>query len=394
MRRRQAATPGPSPCRGACGSRAASRGFGTGANTATPAAARASMSASLAKPPSTRCSPGRCPWTSASRSLIGRSWPLSEPLLSSVTAAIMPLRGSLAKPRLKAGRKPPSGILITRASASVVETRGSGGGLVAPLPAAPSSGPGGSSSGDGRSACRLAACRLAASCPATASAASTRRSRSAAARRRASARRRRRPPGAVLRHPRERGVAGLQHRREAVDQQLLQHGAVGDPELRQGGVVHADPAAQPLEADVLAAQPVQLAGAAHTLHRGVEPERQQNAGVGRRVPRTALDRLDRATQRREIEPLRKGPDEASPVIRRQPVLQAEGPQAHLPPLGLAQPWRRQRPLRRTLPCSGRASNKPNVDPSDIPRTMPHPGAIACCRAKRNPRPDGRKLYKL
>jgi hypothetical protein len=80
-------------------------------------------------------------------------------------------------------------------------------------------------------------------------------------------------PHAVLRHPLERGVAARQHRREAVDQQALQHGAVRDPEVGQGGVVHADPAAQPLEADVLAAQPVQLAGAAHAHHRGVEPER-------------------------------------------------------------------------------------------------------------------------
>jgi hypothetical protein len=148
----------------------------------------------------------------------------------------------------------------------------------------------------------------------------------------------RRPhPHAVLRHPLERGVARLQHRRETVDQQSLQHGAVRDPELGQRGVVHADPAAQPLEADVLAAEPVHCAGTAHALHCRVEPECQQNARVGRRMAGTALDRLDRAVQRGEIEPLGEAPDEARPVIRRQQVLQADRPQAHLPPLSLAQP---------------------------------------------------------
>jgi hypothetical protein len=78
-------------------------------------------------------------------------------------------------------------------------------------------------------------------------------------------------------------VAGLQHRRETVDQQTLQHGAVRNAELRQRGWVHANPAAQPLETNVLAAQPVQLARAPYLLHRGIEPERQQKARVGRRM---------------------------------------------------------------------------------------------------------------
>ena len=61
----------------------------------------------------------------------------------------------------------------------------------------------------------------------------------------------------------------------------------------QRRVVHADAAAQPLEADVLEAQPVQLARAAHALHRGVESQRQQDAWVSRWMPGAALDRLDR-----------------------------------------------------------------------------------------------------
>src|SRR3954452_20151357 len=39
----------------------------------------------------------------------------------------MPLRVSVANPTLKAGRNPPSAIFMTRASASVVEARGSAG---------------------------------------------------------------------------------------------------------------------------------------------------------------------------------------------------------------------------------------------------------------------------
>jgi hypothetical protein len=121
-----------------------------------------------------------------------------------------------------------------------------------------------------------------------------------------------------------------------------------DAEVGQRRVVHADPAAQPLEADVLAAQPVQLAGAAHALHRGVEPECQQDARVGRRMTGVALDRLDRAIQRRQVQPLGERPDEARPVIRRQQILQTDRPQADLPPLGPAQPWRRHGPLHRHL----------------------------------------------
>jgi hypothetical protein len=132
-------------------------------------------------------------------------------------------------------------------------------------------------------------------------------------------------PHAILGHPLERGVTGLQHRREAVDQQTPQHGAVCNPELRQRGGVHAHPAAQPLEADVLAAQPVQLARAPHPLDRGVEPKRQQKARVGRRMTGMTLDRFDRAIQRREIEPLGKGPDKARPVVRRQQIVQADRP---------------------------------------------------------------------
>ena len=181
---------------------------------------------------------------------------------------------------------------------------------------------------------RGVACRVAASWPATASAASTRRSRSAAARWRAAACRRLRPPGSASSSARSRatsaaasarqrlerdlaaeerrGGAGrrphpacrpappararrgrTEHRRDGCDQQTLQHGAMRNAEVGQGRVVDADPAAQPFEAGAVVARhsQCQFARAAYALHRGVEPERRQKARVGRRMTRTALGGL-------------------------------------------------------------------------------------------------------
>ena len=77
-----------------------------------------------------------------------------------------------------------------------------------------------------------------------------------------------------------RPLARPQHRRETVDQQRLQHGAMNHAELSQHRVVHSDTTAQQLEAGVLTAQPAQFARIAHDPNRGIErgaPE----AGEGR-----------------------------------------------------------------------------------------------------------------
>jgi len=143
--------------------------------------------------------------------------------------------------------------------------------------------------------------------------------------------------------------AGSHQCGEAIHQQALQHCTVIDPEIRQRLGVHSHPAAQPFKRDMLITQPRNLAGAADPLHGGIQPKRQQNPRVRRRVTRSPVHCLDGRKQRRQIEPLDETPHQTHPVIVRQKPVQADRAPSRLHALGKSQP--RQTPthaLRRRL----------------------------------------------
>jgi hypothetical protein len=96
------------------------------------------------------------------------------------------------------------------------------------------------------------------------------------------------------------------------------------------------PAAQPLERQVLLAQPGQRAGAADPLDRRVQPQRHQQAGVGRRMAGPPFDGLDPGVERREVEPFDEPPHQADPVPGRDQLVEAERAQLDLAPLRGAQ----------------------------------------------------------
>ena len=153
-------------------------------------------------------------------------------------------------------------------------------------------------------------------------------------------------PHAVLRHPVEPRHPGGQQRRETVDEQPLQERPLADAEVRQRLVVDAHAPAQPLEGDMLLAEPRQLARAAHPFDRRVEPERRQHPRIGRRMPRAALHRSDRVVERREVEALGEGPHQPDPMLGRHQVVEAQRPQLNLPALRPPKPRTTALPPRR------------------------------------------------
>jgi hypothetical protein len=143
--------------------------------------------------------------------------------------------------------------------------------------------------------------------------------------------------------------ARRRQRRKTVDEKLLQRRSMPDPKIRQGLGVHANAAAQPLKRDMLIAQPRNLPRARHALDRCVKPQRQQDARIGRRMARTAFNRLDPHKQRRQVEPFDKAPNHADAMIVRHEVIETNRPQSNLTPLRRPQSRRRRaRPLRRGL----------------------------------------------
>ena len=129
----------------------------------------------------------------------------------------------------------------------------------------------------------------------------------------------------------------------------MQHRSVVDPEIPQRLGVHAYAATQPLESDVFLTEAGKFAGAADPLHGGVQPKRQQNSRVRRRVTDPSGDRLDGCQQRSHVEPQDKLPYQTRPVICLQQLVQAERAPSHLVALRATQTWHpAAHPLRRRL----------------------------------------------
>ena len=186
----------------------------------------------------------------------------------------------------------------------------------------------------------------------------------------------------ILRDPVQAGHPGTDQDGEAVDQEPFQYLAVADAEVGQRLGIHTDAAAQPLVGDVLIAQPRQLAGAANAIGRGIQPQRQQDARVRRRMARSTLHRLDRRHQRRHGQPLDKVPHHPDAVVGRHQIVQANRPQFDLAPfrhpqprLVLVGPFRRRvlRQACKLLPFvtrSHRSTAKWDVAMPILPTTTP------------------------
>ena len=100
---------------------------------------------------------------------------------------------------------------------------------------------------------------------------------------------------------------------------------------------------------MLLALPRQFAGTADPLRGCIQPQRQQDARVGRRMPGLTLHRLDRAVQRCQVQPFDEAPDQAHPMFVRNQALEVHGAKRYLPPVRRAKPGKcNARPLRRRL----------------------------------------------
>ena len=156
-------------------------------------------------------------------------------------------------------------------------------------------------------------------------------------------------PHAILGDAIQLRRADPQQRGEAVGQQLLQRRAMRHRKSASVLAFMPTPPHSPLEGDMLLAQPRQFASTADPLHGCIQPQRQQDARVGRRMPGLTLHRLDRAAQRCKVQPFDEAPDQAHPMFVRNKGLEVHGTKRHLPPVCRAKPRKcNARPLRRRL----------------------------------------------
>ena len=110
--------------------------------------------------------------------------------------------------------------------------------------------------------------------------------------------------------------------------------------------------------DVRRAEPIQRPGAPHTLHRGVQPQGQEEFRVGGRAAGLAVDRGDDLVERGQVQLLDVGPHAPGPVVFGEEALQVDGPQADLGAIGLTEPGRTGSRLQGRLRCTRFTSWEP------------------------------------
>src|SRR5713226_7105986 len=104
-------------------------------------------------------------------------------------------------------------------------------------------------------------------------------------------------------------------------------------------VVDRHPAADPAVRGMQRAQPRQFARAAHPLTQPVQPQRQQNPGVGRVAPCAPLARLDRLLETPQRQPFQHPPNGPCRMLRFEQPLKIGRMQNQLLTIGFAQPHR-------------------------------------------------------
>jgi hypothetical protein len=141
---------------------------------------------------------------------------------------------------------------------------------------------------------------------------------------------------AVLRQRRKIDQTGLCQRRYVLRQQSIEKLAMSNPEVGQRVVIYAHSTAHPTIRILALAQPCQPPRTPHALARCVKPQAHQQTRSRRRMPRTALARLDRSFQRRQVQPLNIGPEQSRRMILAKQTVQVHWPQFDLIAHRLAQ----------------------------------------------------------
>src|SRR4029079_9637306 len=88
-----------------------------------------------------------------------------------------------------------------------------------------------------------------------------------------------------------------------------------DAEVAERVMIERDPAGDPAEGVVTLAQPRQLPGAADAVERGVQPQRNQDAGIGGVAAAVPFHGLNPSQQRPEIEGADILPDKPRLMLR-------------------------------------------------------------------------------
>ena len=144
-------------------------------------------------------------------------------------------------------------------------------------------------------------------------------------------------PDPVVGHPLQGQLAAREERREGLLEEPLEERRLGHPEVGEGVVVDAHPAAQPAVGVVLLAQAREGACRAHPLTRRVQPQRHQDGRVDGRPARVALDGPDAGVEGGQVEPFGERPHQACPVVGGQQRVEVDRAEHHLGPVGPLQP---------------------------------------------------------
>jgi hypothetical protein len=102
-------------------------------------------------------------------------------------------------------------------------------------------------------------------------------------------------------------------------------------------VIDRDIAANPLVGGMLAAEFIELAGAADPVDGGVEPKGHQDFGINGRTPGMPRHGLDEVVEGTEIRSLDIIPDDPRRMVRRNQYVDRRGPEDDLVAVGGAEP---------------------------------------------------------
>ena len=138
----------------------------------------------------------------------------------------------------------------------------------------------------------------------------------------------------------------MQQDRNRLRQQIIQRRLMRHAEIAQRVVIHRDAAAHPAIRVMAVTEAIDFARTADAVHRGVEPQRDQNLRINSGPAGPPLARPDRRVERRQIQPLDKAPHQAGRVAA------ATGPRDYTAAArsGFGWPFRSARACRRPSPA--------------------------------------------
>ena len=133
---------------------------------------------------------------------------------------------------------------------------------------------------------------------------------------------------------------GLGQDGDHLGQEVVQGLLVVDPEIVEGVIIEGDPAAKPLVGVALDAEPGQLATAADALDRRVEPQGDQQLGIGGGASGPLAACADALEEERQVPALDQRPDGSHRVVRRDEIVDRAGLNQKLLAIGTPEAWRR------------------------------------------------------